>query len=274
MTNRLMTVLLIIACAATVCAQDLVRADGAKVRAAVEKTRSQKSYSVSFEAVVRVPDSDPMKISGETVWVAPGVLLTQYTASGGETVRLLRVAEKVWLYHMLAEEWLSADESGKPGAGRGVQNPDEVLAAIVKAADQAVVAGKETAGEILEMKLDGAVLQKVMRQQATSGSFDWTKSAGTVRLVTGPADGLMYKMQVSAEVASTDPALKGKLIGYTADVKLKTYNRDFALEFTEWDPKAKKQIAIPWPSAFLDEAEKLKGIPDELRAEIQRRRKK
>ena len=108
-----------------------------KTKAAVEKTRSQKSYRVSFDAVVRVPDSDPMKINGETVWVAPGVLFTQYTASGGETVRLLRLGEKVWLYHMLAEEWLSAEESGKPGAGRGMQNPDEVLSTVMKAADKA-----------------------------------------------------------------------------------------------------------------------------------------
>src|SRR5690349_20350823 len=103
-----------------------------------------------------------MKINRETVWVAPGILFTQYTASGGEVVRLLRLGEKVWLYHMLAEDWLSAEESGKPGAGRGVQTPDEVLLAVMKASDQAVSAGKDKAGEVLEMKLDGAALQKVM----------------------------------------------------------------------------------------------------------------
>ena len=272
--KRLLAVLLIGACAAHAACQEQATKDGARVKAAVDKTRAQKSYSVTFEAVVRVPDSDPMKITGETVWVAPGVLFTHYTASGGEVVRLVRVGEKVWLYHVLAEEWLSADESGKPGAGRGVQNPDEVLAAVVKASDQAVQAGKEALGDILEMKLEGPVLQNVMRQQSTAGSFDWAKSAGTVRLVAGATDGLMYKMQVSAEVASTDPALKGKKVGYTADVKLKSYNRDFALDFTEFDPKAKKAVTLPWPAAFLDEAEKLKGIPDELKAEIQKRRKK
>jgi hypothetical protein len=246
----------------------------ARTKAAVEKTRSQKSYSVTFEAIVKVPDSDPMKITGETVWVGPGVLFTQYTASGGEVVRLLRLGEKVWLYNMLVEDWFSAEESGKPGAGRGIQNPDEVLLAVLKAADQAVIAGKEKAGDILEMKLDGPVLQKVMRQQATDGSMDWSKSAGTVKLVSGPADGLMYRMQVSAEVASNDAHLKGKKIGYSADVNLKAYNKDFGLEFTDFDPKAKKTVNIPWPAAFMDAAEKTTGIPDELKAEIQRRRKK
>lgn len=245
----------------------------ARTKAAVEKTRSQKSYSVTFEAVVKVPDSDPMRISGESVWVAPGALFTQYTASGGEVVRLLRFGEKVWLYHMLAEDWFSAEESGKPGAGRGVQNPDEVLLAVLKATDQAVAAGKETSGEILEMMLDGPALQKVMRQQAADGSMDWKNSSGTVRLVAG-ADGLMYRMQVSAEVASTKPELKGRKIGYTADVSLKAYNRDFGLEFTDIDPKTRRTIKLPWPPEFLAEVDKSAGTPEELKAEIQRRKKR
>lgn len=246
----------------------------AKAKAAVEKTRSQKSYRVTFDAVVRVPDSDPMKINGETVWVAPGVLFTQYTASGGETVRLLRLGEKVWLYHMLAEEWLSAEESGKPGAGRGMQNPDEVLSTVMKAADKAVAAGKEALGDILELKLDGSALQKVMKQQAAEGTLDWQNSEGTVRLVSGSKDGLMYRLVVSAEVASTEAHLKGKKVGYSAEVTLKAYNKDFGLEFTDVDPKTQKTITLPWPSAFLNEAEKVAGVPDELKAEIQKRRKK
>jgi hypothetical protein len=245
----------------------------ASTKAAVEKTRSQKSYSVTFEAVVKVPDSDPMKISGESVWVAPGALFTQYTASGGEVVRLLRFGDKVWLFHMLAEDWFTAEESGKPGAGRGVQNPDEVLSAVLKATDQAVAAGKEAAGDVLEMKLDGPALQKVMRQQAADGSMDWNNSAGTVRLIVGP-DGLVYRMQVNAEVASTKAELKGRKIGYSADVTLKAYNRDFGLEFTDIDPKTRRTIKLPWPPEFLGAVEKSAGTPEELKAEIQRRKKK
>lgn len=246
----------------------------ARTKAAVEKTRSQKSYRVAFSADVKVPDSDTMHIEGESVWITPGVLFTQYTATGGEVVRLIRLGERVWLYHMLAEEWLSAEESGKPGAGRGVQNPDEVLAAVLRAADQAAAAGKEKSGDIFEMKLDGELLQKVMRQQATEGTMDWKNSSGTVRLVSGSTDGLMYRLQIGAEVASTEQRLQGKKIGYAADVNLKVYNKDFGLDFTDVDPKTKKTITLPWPPAFLDEAAKAAGIPDDLKAEIQRRRKK
>ena len=123
-------------------------------------------------------------------------------------------------------------------------------------------------------ELDGAMLQKVMRQQALEGSMDWAKSSGSVRLVTGTADGLMYRMQVAAEVASTEAHLKGKKIGYSADVNLKAYNKDFGLDFTDMDIKTKKTINLPWPAAFIAEAEKVPGLPDELKAEIQRRKQK
>jgi|GEM_PF-2811044 len=272
--SPLIAILLVFSAATACAAQEQATKDALKVKAAVDKTRAQKSFSVTFEAVIRVPDSDPMKITGETVWVAPGILFTQYTASGGETVRLVRVGEKVWLYHMTVEEWFTAEETGKPGAGRGVQNPDEVLLAVLKAADQAVAAGQEKAGEVLEMKLDGAMLQKIMRQQALEGSMDWAKSSGSVRLVAGTADGLMYRMQVAAEVASTDAQLKGKKIGYSADVNLKSYNRDFWLDFKDVDFKTKKTITLPWPAKFLEEAEKVQGLPEELKAEIQNRKKK
>ena len=274
MMVRLIVTLAILSAAIPMAAQEPATKDASKVKAAVEKTRGQKSYRVGFTAVIQVPDSDPMKLEGETVWIAPGVLFTQYSAAGGEVVRLVRLGEKVWLYHLVVEEWLSAEESGKPGAGRGVQNPDEVLLAILKAADQAVVAGKDKAGDILEMKLDGTTLQKVMRQQAVEGAMDWAKSSGTVRLVAGTADGLMYRMEVSAEVASTDAHLKGKKIGYSADVSLKAYNRDFSFDFTDIDIKTKKTITLPWPPAFLAEAEKVPNLPDELKAEIQKRKKK
>ncbi|HTF57056.1 MAG TPA: hypothetical protein VK661_07470 [Planctomycetota bacterium] len=258
--------LTLLACLA---AQEVGTAAEKRVRGVIEKTRAQKSYSVTFTVEVRVPDSDPMVLKGQTVWVNPGVLFTQYTASGGEEVRLVRVGEKVWMYHVLVEDWVKAEEAGRPGAGRGVQNPDEVLAAIVKASDQAKAAAKDA----LEMKLDGAVIQKVMREQATSGSFDWTQSSGAVRLTVGPDD-LMYGVKVDAEVAGTDPALKGRKIGYSADVRLKAYNREFALEFSTTDLKTKKTSPIPIPTFILDEIEKFKGVPDELRAEVKKLRPK
>src|SRR5262245_7133784 len=44
-----------------------------RTKATVEKTRSQRSYSVTFIARIKIPDSDAMILEGETVWVSPGV---------------------------------------------------------------------------------------------------------------------------------------------------------------------------------------------------------
>jgi hypothetical protein len=252
-----------------------VRQDAsARARAAVDKTRTQKSYSVSFTAMIQAPDSDKVTIKGESVWIAPGVLFTQYLGAGGDEVRLVRAGEEVWLWHVMVEDWVTAEEAGKAGAGRGVQNPDEVLQAILKVADQAVTSGKAPGGDVLEMKLDGPALQKVMKQQAMDGKLDFANSSGTLKLVLDPSDGLMHGMQVNADVASTEPHLKGKKIGYSADVTLKSYNKDFGLEFKVQDLATGKSVTIPWAAEFLDKAEKVKGIPDELKAEIQKRRKK
>jgi outer membrane lipoprotein-sorting protein len=254
---------------ACIAAQDGGNPAEKRVRAAIEKTRNQKSYNVEFEVVIRVPDSDPMKLKGQTVWVNPGVLFTQYTASGGDEIRIVRVGEKVWMYHVLAEDWVKAEDAGRPGAGRGVQNPDEILSAIVKAADQA----KAVTGDAIEMKLDGAIIQKVMREQAMAGGIDWAQSNGTVRMSIGPDD-LMYAVKVDAQVASTDRALNGRKIGYAADVRLKSYNREFAVEFSTMDLKTKKTTCLPMPPFILDEIEKVKGVPDELRAEVKKLRPK
>ena len=255
--------------------------DGApkRMQSAVEKTRAQKSYSAAFSGVIKIPDSSPMELKGEVVWVSPGVLFTQYTASGGDEVRVIRVGEKVWLYHLQTEEWVPAAEAGKGGAGRGVQNPDEVLATVIQAVGKATSAGKVTVNDKpcdgIELKLDGDLIRKVMKEQGDASNFDWAKSSGTVRLGVG-ADDLIQQVRVEALIGIADPAIKDKerKASYTAEVRVKSFNTDFSMEFSEIDPKSKKAIPIPIPARILDEIEKLKGIPDPLKAAVQKWRAK
>ena len=61
------SVLLTLVIAGSAFAQE--RADApARTKAAVEKTRAQRSYSVKFKATISVPDSDTMELEGETLW--------------------------------------------------------------------------------------------------------------------------------------------------------------------------------------------------------------
>jgi hypothetical protein len=249
------------------------------MKAAVEKTRAQKSYSAAFSGVIKIPDSSPMELKGEVVWVSPGVLFTQYTASGGDEVRIIRVGDKVWMYHLQTEEWVPAAQAGKGGAGRGVQNPDEVLATIVQTVDRATGAGKMTVNDKpcdgIELKLDGEVIRKVMKEQGDTTGFDWARSSGAVRLAVG-GDDLIQQVRVEALIALSDPAMKDKerRASYTAEVRVRSFNTDFSMEFSEIDPRTKKAIPIPIPARILDEIEKLKGIPDPLKAAVQKWRAK
>ncbi|MBI4563960.1 MAG: hypothetical protein HY716_04605 [Planctomycetes bacterium] len=236
-------------------------ADAAK--RAIEQTRARKSTSVKFDVEIRVPDSSPMKLEGKSVWVTPHILFLHYTASGGDDVKLVRVGDTVRLYHPVVEDWVSADEAGRPGAGRGVQNPDEVLSALLKVIDKATRAGKETIDgrvcDVIGLKLGGKEMESVMKGLAAPGSFEWTESECSAKLCIG-SDQHLYYVEFDARLAPTDPALKGKKVDYRANVTVKAFDKEFAMDF-----------GIPMSEETLKEIEQTKGIPAELEAEVRKR---
>ena len=119
-----------------------------KVKASIEKVRLQKSYRTTFTSKLEVPNSTPMDIIGDNVVVAGGVLFTTYKASGGETKRIVRAGDQAWVYHEMAEEWVTAEEVGMSGAGRGVQNPDDVLSVLSHHLKGTATVGKSMVGKI------------------------------------------------------------------------------------------------------------------------------
>src|SRR5215470_3530682 len=103
---------------------------------AAYNTRAQKSYETKFKARLTPPQGDALDYVGRCVWVSPGVLYIHYTASGGYDKNIVRVGSQVWVYDSLVG-WATSDEAGMPGAGRGVQNPDDVLSVVAKHAGAA-----------------------------------------------------------------------------------------------------------------------------------------
>ena len=74
----------------------LFQQDGSSLAAqAIEKTRTQESYHARFQAVIKMPKGDPYEITGESVWVYPGVLYIRYTGSGKDEKRIVRVGDIV-----------------------------------------------------------------------------------------------------------------------------------------------------------------------------------
>ena len=124
-------------------------------------TRTSKSYEAGWKARLTVPRSDPLDYIGRCVWVRPGVLYSHYTASGGDEKMIVRAGDKdVWVYNTLVG-WVTADEAGMAGAGRGIQNPDEVLAVLARNSGTAKLVKP---GQV-ELEFKGENIERIMREQ-------------------------------------------------------------------------------------------------------------
>jgi outer membrane lipoprotein-sorting protein len=227
------------------------QADGSKdpkalVEQAASRTRGQKSYQTRFTAVLTPPQGDTLKYDGQAVWAAPGVLTIHYTATGGDDKNIVRVGEKVWVYHSLVG-WVTADEAGMPGAGRGVQNPDEVLGVLAK---QAGIAKLREPG-VAELSFSGDDIEKIMKEQAQQGAFVWKESSAAV-VLTADGDGRLKKFTCKASLKPSDPKIAGT-VTYEADVEVVSYNAVEELAF-----KDEKGKAIPLTKPMLQAVEALK----------------
>lgn len=215
-------------------------------QSAIEKARSSQSYHTKFKAVIEAPGSDPLKIEGESVWVSPGVLYIQYTGSGGDEKRIIRVGNKVWIYHEFLEDWVTAEEMGTPGAGRGVQNPDDVLGVLLKHVDKA-----RADGNAFALDFKGTDIEKIMKEQASQGTFDWKNSKALAKIFV--EKGALKRFTSQAELVSLEENLKGKVVKYSAEVEILNYDTDKSLSFTVLEETTKKKVPVAIPEHIAKE---------------------
>lgn len=254
-------------CAAALLGFVAAQSGADRARAVIDAVRAQQSYRTQFSADIRIPNSDPMAIRGEALWVSGGVLFIDYTATGGDHKRIVRVGERVWVYYEPAEEWVAPEEVGMGGAGRGVHNTDEVLATLSKYVAGARLAGAETQDgqklDAIEIVMTGADIEKVMREQAQQGAFDWTRSKATMRALSDAAN-LLRRLTSSAELVSAEPDMKGQVVTYAADVRITSYNQDYLMAF----PAAGAAREIPLDPTILIAIARQPGIPAALREAV------
>jgi hypothetical protein len=216
------------------------------VEHAARNTRALKSYRTRFKARLTPPKGDALHYDGTCVWAAPGILFIHYTASGGDEKNIVRAGEKVWVHHSLVG-WVTSDEAGMPGAGRGVQNPDEVLAVLARYAGAAKL--KEPGS--VELPLSGEDIEKIMKEQAQAGAFLWNASSATVRLQTDPSVRLQ-KFACDAVLKPADPNVQGR-VQYAAEFEATDYNGTDQLQFQDDMKKP-----IPLSKSILKAIESLK----------------
>jgi hypothetical protein len=200
-------------------------------------TRTQKSYETKFKAQLTTSGA-PLNYDGSCVWVNPGVIFVHYTASGGDEKMIVRTSLKdAWLFHPLAGVWATADQMGMPGAARGIQNPDEVLAVVARHPGTA----KLVKPGVVELTFGGADIEAVMKEQTSKDAFDWKESSATLTL-TIDAENRLQSFTCGATLKSTAAGVKEK-IHYTAEVTVVAFNGARSLQFLD-----EKKRVIPLSS--------------------------
>jgi hypothetical protein len=207
---------------------------GSILEHAAFNTRSQGSYETKFKARLTTSGA-PLDYEGNCVWVHPGVLFVHYTASGGDEKMIVRAGDKdVWVFNLFAG-WVTADQAGMAGAGRGIQNPDEVLAVVARHSG----AAKLLKPGVVELTFTGEDIEKIMKEQGNKGAFLWNQSSAKLE-VSVDGENRLQRFTCDATLKPSDPAVKGT-IGYTAEVTIVGYNGAKDMKF--FDEK-KREIPL------------------------------
>jgi hypothetical protein len=202
---------------------------------AVFRSRSESSYKTGYVATLKVPKSDPYEYRGTAVFVRPGLLFVDYIATGGDHKRIVRAGEPAWVFHSLADEWVDAAEIGMAGAGKGIQNPDEILAIL---GTQSAAAAFDKDGA-LKVALKGAQIAEIMKSQAKQGVFNWEKSSASA-LIRLDEQGRVKQLGVEAEIFDNE---KGA-VAYAAQVEVVDYAGTREIAFKD---DANKPLALSKP---------------------------
>ena len=233
-----LTSVLLMACQGNPPAKPAKQLDLQDARSVLEyaafNTRTQKCHETRFKARLTTTGA-PLDYDGRCVWVHPGVLYVHYTASGGDEKMIVRAGDRdVWVYNALVG-WVTADEAGMAGAGRGIQNPDDVLAVLARNSGTAKLAKPG----FVELEFKGEDIERIMKEQASKGAFDWKESSAKLELATD-SETRLQKFTCDATLKSTDPNVKGT-IRYTAEVTLVGYDGARDLKFLD---EKKRQIPL------------------------------
>ncbi|MBI3856475.1 MAG: hypothetical protein HY293_12380 [Planctomycetes bacterium] len=239
--------LLLMACQGNPPAKPSKELDPKDARSVLEhaafNTRTQKSYETKFKARLTTTGA-PLDYDGRCVWVYPGVLYVHYTASGGDEKMIVRAGDRdVWVWNSLVG-WVTAEEAGMGGAGRGIQNPDDVLLVLARNSGNS----KLQKPGVVDLTFTGDDIEKIMKEQASKGAFDWKESSAKLELAAD-SDNRLQRFTCDATLKSNDPNVKGT-VRYTAEVNLVGYNGARDLKFH--DEKKREIPLLPEMKAKID----------------------
>jgi len=199
---------------------------------AIRRTRAQESYEFRAKADATFPNGS-FEYTASGAWLAPGLLGLHTTASGNKEGHVVRVGDKVWVTHSILG-WVTAAEAGEDGAGKGIQNPDDLLAALSSRCDRARLRPDQT----IELRFTGKDIGSILKDLSAGGDFDFDKSHLSVRLSLDDASRLK-QASLSAELSHAQGPMT-----YSATVDVTGYNVPREITLTTG---AKKELPLPEP---------------------------
>lgn len=182
---------------------------------ALYNTRSLDGYETRYGAKITPPLGDALEYTGRSVWVSPGVLYVRYTGSGGSLENIVRIGDKVRIFNPRVDAWMSSDEQPVASAGRGFQNPEEVMEFLSRHLSGAQL----SADGAVELAFSGKELKGVVQERANPGAYDWAKSKAQVRIQVDAKTTRVKSVTCAAELVSADPGMMGK-IQYAAEMEI------------------------------------------------------
>jgi hypothetical protein len=211
------------------------------VKETIALVKKQKNYKVEFETKLEIPRSDPFETKGTIIKESPDILYIHYTGTGGIDKKIVRKGKLIRILHPVFEVWVDPITFGDPYAGKGIQNPDEILNFINKAVKKEKVKFDKKERKFL-IKLSGKAVADFLEDQGIGKeSIKW-EGAKIKIYVFVDKQSLVSKCYLMASMPGKGE-MKGRIIKYKGKIEVKGYNQEFKKPFS-LPEKTKKEIGI------------------------------
>ncbi len=188
-------------------AEDPAPADAC--RKAIEAVKAQPGYTARYKASIRKSGSDPFEQAGTAV--RQGDLLYREGRREDEkdpSVRLYRRRGRLAVFEPRTEQWLTAEQAGDPGLGKGLEDPDVAMDFLLGSMGGATEgAAREAVGGVpcrsYALALDRQKLAaKVQEQYEAAKDLDWEKAEVGAQVLVGGEPALPRLFRINGVLPS------------------------------------------------------------------------
>ena len=179
----------------------------ARLDAAIKAAREAETLTYRYALKTEIPMSDPFEANGRGVTGPERLLFLDVKGTGGIDKKMIVTPRGTLIWHAFLDDWVTAEEYGDPDAGRGFQNPHDLLE---------VIAG------------------------ATAGATDGEGGAVRLRFEGKAAIDLLGKLQIDARRLDADGTWSEMNVSFDGG-RIKSLHSNAHINFVE-DPNAAQQI--------------------------------